>query len=57
MLALGVAGWGVGNADGYTASMFHLFTHAFFKGLLFLGAGAIIHAVHSNDMRQMGGPT
>jgi len=55
MLALGVAGWGVGNADGYTASMFHLFTHAFFKGLLFLGAGAIIHAVHSNDMRQMGG--
>ncbi len=55
MLALGVAGWGEGQTVGYTASMFHLFTHAFFKGLLFLGAGAIIHAVHSNDMRQMGG--
>ncbi len=31
--------------------MFHLFTHAMFKALLFLGAGAIIHAVHSNEMR------
>ncbi|MEQ9413948.1 MAG: proton-conducting transporter membrane subunit, partial [Cyclobacteriaceae bacterium] len=40
---------------GYTASLFHLFTHAFFKALLFLGAGAIIHAVHSNDIREMGG--
>jgi NADH-quinone oxidoreductase subunit L len=37
------------------ASMFHLFTHAMFKGLLFLGAGAIIHAVHSNDISFMGG--
>jgi len=37
------------------ASMFHLFTHAMFKALLFLGAGAIIHAVHSNDMTDMGG--
>jgi len=37
------------------ASMFHLFTHAFFKALLFLGAGAIIHAVHSNYMNEMGG--
>jgi NADH-quinone oxidoreductase subunit L len=35
--------------------MFHLFTHAFFKALLFLGAGAIIHAVHSNYMNEMGG--
>jgi len=35
--------------------MFHLFTHAFFKSLLFLGAGAVIHAVHSNDMSDMGG--
>ena len=40
---------------GYMASMFHLFTHAMFKGLLFLGAGAIIHAVHSNEKDQMGG--
>ena len=40
---------------GYMASMFHLFTHAMFKALLFLGAGCIIHAVHSNDMSSMGG--
>lgn len=40
---------------GYMASMFHLFTHAMFKGLLFLGAGAIIHAVHSNEKCHMGG--
>ena len=40
---------------GYMASMFHLFTHAMFKALLFLGAGAIIHAVHSNEMSHMGG--
>lgn len=40
---------------GYMASMFHLFTHAMFKALLFLGAGAIIHAVHSNEMSAMGG--
>ena len=40
---------------GYMASMFHLFTHAMFKALLFLGAGCIIHAVHSNEMSAMGG--
>ena len=40
---------------GYMASMFHLFTHAMFKALLFLGAGCIIHAVHSNEMLAMGG--
>lgn len=40
---------------GYMASMFHLFTHAMFKALLFLGAGCIIHAVHSNEMAAMGG--
>ncbi|TDH29261.1 NADH-quinone oxidoreductase subunit L [Segetibacter sp. 3557_3] len=40
---------------GYMASMFHLFTHAFFKSLLFLCAGAVIHYVHSNEMRDMGG--
>ena len=40
---------------GYMASMFHLFAHAMFKALLFLGAGSIIHAVHSNEMSAMGG--
>jgi NADH-quinone oxidoreductase subunit L len=42
-------------AGGYTAGLFHLFTHAFFKALLFLGAGSVIHAVHSNNMSDMGG--
>ena len=57
MVALGVCT----SADphngglGYMASMFHLFTHAMFKGLLFLGAGAIIHSVHSNEKMYMGG--
>ena len=40
---------------GYMAGMFHLFTHAMFKACLFLGAGCIIHAVHSNEMEMMGG--
>lgn len=43
------------GAYGYTASMFHLFTHAFFKALLFLCAGVIIHNLHSNEMKDMGG--
>lgn len=47
-----VAAIGVG---GYTASIFHLFTHGFFKALLFLGAGSLIHAVHSNNISAMGG--
>jgi NADH-quinone oxidoreductase subunit L len=55
MFALGVSGYGGEAGLGYTASMFHLFTHAFFKSLLFLCAGAIIHFVHSNDMKDMGG--
>jgi NADH-quinone oxidoreductase subunit L len=55
MLALGVSGYGGHNGLGYMASMFHLFTHAMFKALLFLGAGAIIHAVHTNYMNEMGG--
>ena len=59
MVALGVAGLGMGEVShhglGYMASMFHLFTHAIFKALLFLGAGALIHAVHSNDYTAMGG--
>lgn len=55
MLALGVDDSLNGIHEGYTAAMFHLFTHAFFKSLLFLGAGAIIHAVHTNDLHEMGG--
>ena len=55
MFALGVSGSQGENGLGYTASMFHLFTHAFFKSLLFLSAGAVIHLVHSNDMKDMGG--
>jgi NADH-quinone oxidoreductase subunit L len=47
MLALG--------CGSRTAGIFHLYTHAFFKALLFLGAGAVIHACHTNDMREMGG--
>ncbi|MCZ4273019.1 NADH-quinone oxidoreductase subunit L [Maritalea porphyrae] len=40
----------------YSAGIFHLFTHAFFKALLFLGAGSVIHAMHhEQDMRKMGG--
>ncbi len=47
-VALGVGGYGIG--------IFHLFTHAFFKALLFLGAGSVIHAMHhEQDMRAMGG--
>lgn len=55
LLALGVAGWGQEAAEGYTASMFHLFTHAFFKAALFLCAGVIIHIVHSGKLEDMGG--
>ena len=47
VMALGVG--------GYSAAMFHLWTHGFFKALLFLGSGAVIHAVHTQDMREMGG--
>jgi NADH-quinone oxidoreductase subunit L len=55
MFALGVSGFGGENGLGFSASMFHLFTHAMFKALLFLGAGAVIHFIHSNDMKDMGG--
>ena len=55
MFALGVSGYGAEAGLGFTASFFHLFTHAFFKSLLFLSAGTIIHFVHSNDMNDMGG--
>ncbi len=47
MLALGVGGW--------LAGMFHLFTHAFFKSLLFLCSGSVIHACGTNEMPKMGG--
>ncbi|HEY8690934.1 MAG TPA: NADH-quinone oxidoreductase subunit L [Chitinophagaceae bacterium] len=55
MFALGVSKYGGENGLGYTASMFHLFTHAMFKALLFLCAGAVIHYIHSNEMKDMGG--
>ena len=47
MLALGTA--------GYVAGVFHLMTHAFFKALLFLAAGSVIHALHTQDAEKMGG--
>lgn len=53
MFSLGVARYG--SDEGYTASMFHLFTHAIFKALLFLCAGTVIHYIHSNEMKDMGG--
>ena len=53
MLALGVSGMEE-EGTGFMGSMFHLFTHAMFKALLFLGAGSIIHAVHSNKLSDMG---
>jgi NADH-quinone oxidoreductase subunit L len=44
------------GVGAYSAGIFHLFTHAFFKALLFLGAGSVIHAMHDEqDMRRMGG--
>ncbi len=55
MFALGVSGYEGHEGVGYMASMFHLFTHAMFKALLFLGAGSVIHAVHSNYLEDMGG--
>lgn len=59
IMALGLYGvdyaHGHTHAAGYVAGTLHLMTHAFFKGLLFLGAGSVIHAVHSNDIFEMGG--
>ena len=64
-LALGTGAWAFwhstdsgsdpGSSLGYMAGLFHLMNHAFFKALLFLGSGAVIHAVHTQDMREMGG--
>jgi NADH-quinone oxidoreductase subunit L len=53
-LAYMIAGMSMGPA-GRTGAFFHLFTHAFFKARLFLGSGAVIDAVHSNNMSEMGG--
>lgn len=56
MVALGVSGYGGHDGLGYVASMWHLFTHAMFKALLFLGAGSRVHSrIHSNEMEHMGG--
>src|SRR6478735_2394148 len=55
MFALGVSKQKGEAGLGYMASMFHLFTHAMFKALLFLGAGAVIHYIHSNELKDMGG--
>ncbi len=59
-LALGTAAYAIqvgmeGSGEAYSAAFFHLTNHAFFKALLFLGAGSVIHAMGTNDMRRMGG--
>jgi len=58
IMALGLYGYDTAmghHSAGYVAGTLHLMTHAFFKGLLFLGAGSVIHAVHTNDIQEMGG--
>src|SRR6188472_794052 len=55
MMALGVAGLSSSFVDGYTAGFFHLMSHAMFKASLFMGAGAVLHAVGSRYMTDMGG--
>lgn len=50
MMAMGLGSWAA-----YSAGIFHLLTHAFFKALLFLGAGSVIHAVHTQNIHEMGG--
>jgi NADH-quinone oxidoreductase subunit L len=55
MMALGIAGLSSSFADGYTAGFFHLMSHAMFKASLFMGAGAVLHAVGSRFMTDMGG--
>ena len=55
LFSLGVSGYGGEEGAGFVASQFHLFTHALFKALLFLVAGVVIHAVHTNEMSGMGG--
>lgn len=55
MMALGIAGLSTSFVDGYTAGLFHLMSHAMFKASLFMGAGAVLHAVGSRFMTDMGG--
>ncbi|MDW0165332.1 MAG: NADH-quinone oxidoreductase subunit L [Nitrososphaeraceae archaeon] len=55
MMALGVAGLSSSFVDGYTSGFFHLMSHAMFKASLFMGAGAVLHAVGSRFMTDMGG--
>ena len=55
MMGLGIAGISLNFADGYTAGFFHLLSHAMFKAALFMGAGAVLHTVHSRFLGDMGG--
>jgi NADH-quinone oxidoreductase subunit L len=55
MMALGIAGLSLNFVDGYTAGFFHMMSHMMFKASLFMGAGAILHAVGSRFMTDMGG--
>jgi NADH-quinone oxidoreductase subunit L len=55
MMALGIAGLSTQFVDGYTAGFFHLMSHAMFKASLFMAAGAILHAVGTRFMTDMGG--
>jgi NADH-quinone oxidoreductase subunit L len=55
IMGLGIAGISLNFTDGYTAGFFHLMSHAMFKAALFMGAGAILHTVHSRFMGDMGG--
>ncbi|WP_337863096.1 NADH-quinone oxidoreductase subunit L [Nitrososphaera sp.] len=55
MMGIGIAGLSLNFTDGYTAGFFHLMSHAMFKASLFMGAGALLHTVHSRFMTDMGG--
>ena len=55
MMAMGIAGLSTSFVDGYTAGFYHLMSHAMFKASLFMGAGAVLHAVGSRYMTDMGG--
>src|ERR671919_98535 len=55
MMALGIAGLSTQFVEGYTAGFFHLISHALFKASLFMGAGALLHAVGSRFLTDMGG--
>jgi len=55
MLGLGIAGLSLNFVDGYTSGFFHMMSHAMFKASLFMGAGALLHAVGSRFLTDMGG--